>query len=328
MKAIKMKKINYLFALLALGLLGAPTLVQAQGAYDYESFNYPGSTSDQVFGINNRGEVVGIGSGSIPYVYDSKKGSFTDVTPVAGYDDTAVIGISDEGVLVGSVTNFGPDWWLDEASGLIIDNKGASTLFDHPDALLSTQARGVNEEGLVTGFRDMPSHLGFDTIIAFVYDPKRNTFTDIIPESDHGQSIAQGINSKGEVVGSAFFYGAEDPCDPGNTDSFVRYGWLRAKDGTVTYFQINGDRTAARGITDSGTIAGFVDDSTSGLFKGFVTELDGSQCQSITIAAGDLLHFPGAFGTFVGGIKNSGEVVGEYYDATTGLNYGYIAWPQ
>ena len=322
-----MKKKNHLLAVLTVGLLVAPMLVQAQGAYDYESFNIPGSTFDQVFGINNRGDAVGngfIAPDGFPYVYDTKKGMFTPVTPVAGFDDTAVLGISDKGVLVGSVTIFGANSpFDDEVSGLIIDQTGASTVFEHPDAVLFTQARGVNNKGLVTGFRDDPNDL-FAQENGFIYDPKTGTFTDIVPSIF---TIAQGINSRGDVVGSAIFndaFGAPDPC--GSSNTFVRHGWLRTTDGSVTYFSVNGGATSARGITDSGTIAGFVDDPGSGLLKGFVVELDGSQCQSFTIADADLLHFPGSSLTFVGGIKNSGEVVGGYQDGTTSL--GYIARPQ
>lgn len=315
-----MIKKNQLATLIALGTLGAPMLVQAQGAYDYESINFPGSTFDQVFGINDRGDVVGNGTISpdnIPYVYDSKMGAFTNVAPVAGFDDTAVLGISDNGVLVGSVFDGSVD------SGLIIDQTGASTVFDHPDAVLFTQARGVNNQGLVTGFRD-DANDQFAQENGFIYDSKTGTFTDIVPSIF---TIAQGINSRGDVVGNAVFndaFGAPDPC--GSSNTFVRHGWLRTGDGSVTYFSVNGGATSARGITDSGTIAGFVNDPGSGLIKGFVVELDGSQCQSFTIADADLLHFPGAVDTFVGGIKNSGEVVGGYDDGTTSL--GYIARPQ
>ena len=103
-----MKKKNQLLAALAVGLLAGPMVAQAQGAYDYESFNFPGSTFDQVFGINNRGDAVGNGDiapDGIPYVYDTKMGGFTNVTPVAGFDLTSVLGISDNGVLVGSVVD-------------------------------------------------------------------------------------------------------------------------------------------------------------------------------------------------------------------------------
>ncbi|MCK5365486.1 MAG: hypothetical protein KAR22_21065, partial [Gammaproteobacteria bacterium] len=80
------------------------------------------------------------------------------------------------------------------------------------------------------------------------------------------------------------------------------------------------------GITDSGTIAGFVNDPGTFATKGFVVELDGSQCQSIAIADADLLEFPGAVSTVLGGIKNSGEVVGSYEDPTN--IHGFIATPQ
>jgi hypothetical protein len=69
-----------------------------------------------------------------------------------------------------------------------------------------------------------------------------------------------------------------------------------------------------------------VNDPGSGLTKGFVVDLDGSQCQDITIADADLLHFPGSILTVVGGIKNSGEVVGTYDDGLTFI--GFIARPQ
>lgn len=247
----------------------------------------------------------------------SKKGGFTNVTPVAGFDDTAVLGISDKGVLVGSVFDGSVD------SGLIIDQNGASTVFVHPDAVSFTQARGVNNKGLVTGFRD-DANDQFAPENGFIYDPKTDTFTDIVPSIF---TIAQGINSWGDVVGSAIFdgnFGAPDPC--GSSDPFVRRGWLRTQVGSVTYFSVNGGATSARGITDLGTIAGFVNDPGSGLTKGFVVELDGSQCQSFTIADADLLHFPGSSGTFVGGIKESGDVVGNYNDGST--QFGYIARPQ
>ena len=314
-----MNKKKQLLLVVAMGLLAGPIAAQAQVEYDYESFNFPGSTLDQIFGINKRGDVVGNGSidpDGIPYVYDSKKDEFTNVTPVAGFDFTSVLGISDKGVLVGSVDDGSV------ISGLIINKNGASTVFVHPDAVLFTQARGVNKKGLVTGFRD-DANDQFSPENGFIYDPKTDTFTDIVPSLF---TIAQGINSWGDVVGNAIFFvdlGVPDPC--GSTDLVTR-GWLRTADGTVTYFDVNGDSTRARGINDSGTIAGWVIDTGSGLPKGFVVELDGSPCQSFTIADTDLLHFPGSSGTFVQGINNSGDVSGSYDDGAT--SFGFIAQPE
>lgn len=318
-----MSKRIQISAVLAVVLLGGTISAAAQGDYDYQAIDYPGVPITQVFGINQRGDVVGNGFDfvspvAMPFVYDSKKGDFTDVGPVAGFADAAILGIADSGSLAGSVVSLD----LLTESGLYIDQDGSITVFDHPDAVSITAPRGVNNKGLVTGYRDSPDDQ-FSPENGFIYDTKTGTFTDIVPSLF---TIPHGINSKGEVVGSAIFFNADDPCPP-TPGGIVRYGWLRTADGTVTYFDVNGGRTSARGITDSGTIAGFVTDTVSGATNGFVVELDGSQCQSITVAAGDLLEFPGAVATFVGGIKNSGEVVGSYNDAAGNI-HGYIATPQ
>lgn len=314
-----MSKNKHLSVLVALGLLAGPMAVH--GAYEYESISYPGSESDQVFGINNRGDVAGIGTiapNKIPYVYNIKKRTFTDVSPVSGYQFTSVLGISDKGVLAGHVSDGSTD------SGLIINKKGKVTVFDHPDALTATRARGVNNKGMVSGFRDDPNDQFSLPDNGFIYDSKKGTFIDIVPSLF---TIAHGINNRGEVVGSATFNGDFDVPDPcGSNEGFVRRGWLRTKGGTVTYFIVNGGRTSARGISDSGVIAGFVTDPFSGLDKGFVVELDGSQCQSFTIDEADLLHFPGADATYPSGIKNSGEVIGNYFVGSKQV--GFIARPQ
>ena len=254
----------------------------------------------------------------MPYIYNSKKGTFTNVTPVAGFDNTAVIGLADNGTLAGS----GFDVSASVTRGLIIDQKGKVTVFDHPDAASFTQARGVNNKGLVTGFRDSATD---SFIYGFIYDSKKGTFTNIVPSFF---TLPQGINSRGDVVGSATFLdalGYPDPCDPAAPGS-SRLAWLRTSDGTVTYFDVNGWRTSARAITDSGKIAGWASDPRDGTVKGFVVELDGSQCQSILIDDADLLQCPGAAQTFAQGIKNTDEVTG--YCDFDGVDSGFIARPQ
>ncbi len=104
---------------------------------------------------------------------------------------------------------------------------------------------------------------------------------------------------------------------------FVFYGWLRATDGSISYFQVNGDATAARGINDAGSIAGFVDDALK--IKGFVVKLDGSPCQSLTVAGSDLLEFPGFDFLFPEGITNLGVIVGNVMGAN---QHGFIATPR
>jgi uncharacterized membrane protein len=271
-----------------------------------------------VWGINARGDVVGgsgIAGACVPFVYDSKNATFTDIAPVAGYDCTSILGISDSGILAGSVSIDA----IPLRSGLILDKKGNATIFDHPDAVFQTSPRDINNDGLVTGIIDVdePEEL----LRGFIYDSATGTFTDIVPSV---QTIAQGINADGYVVGSATFFDDFGPPDPCGNEGFRRYGWLRAPDGAVTYFDVNGWRTNARDITDPGTIAGWVFDSDTGVTKGFITELDGTQCQSITIPDSDLLALPGGTLTVLQGIKNSGEVVGNDLDG----NQSFIATPE
>jgi len=301
-----MKTINPIYAVLITGLLVVPMVAQAQ--YNYQVIDYPGTPSTQIFGINDRGNVVGNGitdPGSFPFVYNSKKGTFTDVAPLAGYSDTAILGITDSGVIVGSVTS------LDETtrSGFTRDKNGNFTVFSHPNAVSATNVRATNNNGLITGFRDDMSAVG----VGFIYDTQSGMFTDLNPTSFF--TIAQGINSKGEVVGSSNFDAANDPC-PGLGNPFRRYGWLRATDGSVNFFEVNGTHTSARGINDNGAIVGFFFDLDDGKFKGYQAELDGSQCQSITLSDGDVLDFPGSETNFLQGITNSGVIIGSYDDET------------
>jgi hypothetical protein len=274
----------------------------AQAQYEIRLIDHPGASITQVFGINDRGDVTGNGIASpdsLPFVYDPKKDRFTDIAPLAGFDNTSVLGTDDAGNLVGAVT----DGATGVSSGYIRDKKGNFTLFDHPSAISSTNPRAVNNKGLVTGFYDDPVTGGFPK--AFIYDTKSGEFTD--PLGAGLFSIAQGINSKGETVGSSFFLAAGDPCDSGLP--FTSYAWYRNADGDVTYFTVNGLITRARGINDHGQIAGFVLGEGAFSGKGFVVELDGSQCQAITIADEDLISVPGKSIT-AQGINNRGDIVG------------------
>lgn len=301
-------------------MLAASTAAQAQ-SYTYETVDSPSAPNTQVFSINDRGDAVGNGFdnlGSYPFIYDTNSGTFTSVANVAGFDNTAILANSNVGVVGGSVD----DDISGIRSGLILDGQGNATIIQHPDAVTVTQVRGLNNRGLAVGFRDDADPLIFG--VGFIFDPKDGSFIDLIPSL---QTIAQGINSRGDVVGSSIFLPGEDPCDTGFPGT-TRYGWLRTTDGNITYFSVNGLRTSARGISDAGTIVGFTQDPfNTGETKGFITELDGTQCQDITIADEDMLVFPGSSTTFGQGITNSGIVSGTYQDDALVL-HGYIATPQ
>jgi len=316
-----------------LGLFGAivllaPAVALAQAAYEYQLFGYPSAADTQVFGINEEGFAVGNGfasGGVYPFVYNIKNGALTDVANVAGYDSTAFLGISESGRLAGNV------YRGDIEFGLIRNVQGQDTVFSHPDAV-NTEARGINNKGLVSGIRDSEEFPGLPTF-AFLYDPKAGTFTDF---AESATTIAHGMNSQGDVVGSARFlagFGPEDPCPnlPGNPND-KRYGWLRRADGSLTFFIVNGEFTRARGINERRQITGFVDDFSGGaLQKGFVIKLQGTDCQALTVAVEDLLEVPGSFQTNPEGITNSGNIVGiAVVEDLNGIlsSQGFVARPR
>lgn len=313
-----MKK-NKLVTVLAAGLLIGPLVAEAQ--YDYEQIGYPGQAQSSAWGINDNGDAVAQGfdpADSIPFVYSAMDGTITDVAPAPGYLSTSLLGINDAGVMAGSVVS------LDgiTQSGVIRSKDGEYTVFDHPDALSDTSARGINNKGLVSGTRDGED---VEFLAGFIYDSKTGTFTDI----DTGPSfltIAHGINSKGVVVGDSRYLAENDPCGSGAT-GIVRYGWLRKRDGSILYFQLNGQRTNARGINDAGFITGNTLDPFVGDVKGFVIKAPKTNCESISVDTADLLQIPGAVFMFPEGLTNSGDVVGQFFDAS-GAQHGFIAVEQ
>ena len=315
-----MKNKYQLFVAVVSGALALPLTAQAQVTYEYEQVDFPGASATQVFGINQPGVVAGTGftlPESFPFIYDIQEGSFADVDAVAGSAATSVFGINNRGAVVGSVFDSSG-----MTRGFIRDHTGVETVFAHPDATFFTQARGINSRGLVTGFRDS----GFFSV-GFIYDPASATFTDIVPSLF---TIAQGINARGDVVGSAQFSPEQDPCEsPGASG---RYGWLRTQQNAVSYFTVNGMPTSARGVDDSGTVAGFftktaTDETETDERLGFVTVLSGTPCQDITINEEDLLVFPGAKETFPQGITNSGVIAGQFTDQDD-VSHGFIARPE
>jgi hypothetical protein len=324
-----MEKESKVLGILAAGVLFAPTVALAQATYEYQLFGYPGTPDTQVFGINEEGFAVGNGFdfvGVFPFIYDIKNNTFTDVANVAGYDYTSVIGISESGRLAGNVVLGNTEF------GLTRNLRGQDTVFSHPDAV-NTEARGINNQGLVSGIRDSAEDPDIPTF-AFIYDPKKDSFTDF---AESLTTIAHGISSQGDVVGSAFFFtgfGPEDPCPglPGDPD-FRRYGWLRTADGSLTYFIVNGEFTRARGINEQRQITGFIDDFSGGgaVQKGFVVDLDGAACQALTVAAEDLLEVPGSFRTNPEGITNSGNIIGiAVVEDVNGnlVSQGFVAMPR
>ena len=154
----------------------------------------------------------------------------------------------------------------------------------------------------------------------FLYDdPKSNSFTNFLPSPE---TIAQGINSRGDIVGDVFL----NPGGAYTNSPQGFYGFLRHKNGTIVFFNVNGSvRTKARGVSESGAITGWFIDAVTGVQRGFVTSLSGQGgFQSLTTAA--LLDVPGSTATIAEGIDSQGRVCGNWFDASGG-EHGFLATP-
>ena len=286
----------------------------ANAAWQFTSVDFPGAVETNVFGINDSGDAVGYAFDVLsptqihpfPFVYDTNKQTYTRL-PRAFTEDfgTFGVGINNRGDVVG--TFLAPPNGDDH--GFVRSKKGVYTEFTHPGSSF-TDARGINERGLIAGFADDGNFL-----IGFIYDPASNTYVDFLPSPE---TIAHGINNRGDAVGSVFLEAglACAQCPEGF------YGFLRTARGVFTFFRVNGLETRARGLTDSGVIAGFVETDTG--TKSFVTRVGGLPYEALTIPDAQLLEFPGALLTNAEGINNRGDVVGVYLDADFAA-HGFVA---
>ena len=291
-------------------------------AYQFTTVDFPGTTYTQFFGINDTGnglEIVGYGftdplaTISVPFRLSLARGSsiFTPLPLLPGAAVTQTVGINAAGTIVGGA--------FDSAgleSAFVLDEAGGFTVFSMP-SWPNTEARAISGTGLIVGTAYAPDEANKTSSVGFIYNPKQNAFTLILPEVSL-DVVPQSINASGQVVGSIAM--------PNGS----KRGWLRAPNGDITTFMVNGHGTAARGINDSGQIAGYVVDPDSGLIKGFVTTLSGAPgFEAVSISDAELIEYPGAMRTYVEGITNAGTIIGFWSDQPFPSQsfHGFVATP-
>ena len=256
----------------------------AQASYVYKAFENPGATVTRVFGLNGHGELVGADD-SLPgrhafllnhdshVVLDSSGvlGTHTSFARginnlgdiVGGYFDddgnehgfllrhdtlttidvpfvgslgTQLNGLNDSGIIVGV--------WVDSAftvHGFVYQN-GSFAHLDYPDAL-DTYPYGINSRGDIVGNWDTDqSTVGH----GFVFSNGR-IFSFDVPDAVADGTAADGINERGQIVGSYIDL-------DGNSHGFLIEG------STFTTLDCPGaGNTAAWGIDSAGQIAGTCD---------------------------------------------------------------------
>lgn len=272
----------------------AAAAIPASAAYVFNVIDYPGSTFTDVRGVNNSGQITGYtstdGVHNFSFLYSG--GVFTPL-PASPLEPSA-LGMNDSGTIVGT-TNTVPK------QGFIFSG-GAYAFFSRA-GWTNTEARGVNDSGLVTGWSyETDSSGAYTASEGFIFNPATGSFT-AIPIAGSNFVIAQGINTAGQVVGNARF-------TPGGSR-----GWLRDPGtGTISQFQIAGGSTDARGINDAGILAGFVTTATGA--HGWVG----------TSLGYELLDVPGAANTYAEAVNHAGQVSGLWFDAAD-VSHGFIATP-
>jgi probable HAF family extracellular repeat protein len=164
-------------------LLGLLAQVKA-GSYTYITIDEPGSTSTELRGINNAGQIVGESS---LHSFLLSNGSFTPIAVPVAKIFTRVFGINDIGQIVG--------YYQQEISpqnrlhGFVLSG-GIYTTLDVP-AQTVTAATGINNAGQVVGTTYTPFSGG--TTHGFLYSGGSYTTFDM-PGAMFGTG-AHGINS-------------------------------------------------------------------------------------------------------------------------------------
>jgi hypothetical protein len=243
-----MKNVMQHLTRVVVALVAITTAGLAGAAYDFVNLNYEGMTGMQVFGTNDRGLVTGnaffADGPNVPFVYDPKKQTFTELPSLPGCE-LGAMAINNSGVVAGTCS-VSPNL----SDGFILKN-GKYTRFAYPGFACS-EPRGISSTGLVTGYATTTNELD-GTFVGFIYDPARGTFTDIGFPGMYNWIIVQGINARGRAVGNVFLppdYVSEG--SPGGS-----YGFVREPSGLVSLFRVNGQSTYARGINDAGVIVGY-----------------------------------------------------------------------
>jgi uncharacterized membrane protein len=280
--------------------------------YTFTTFNVPDEAPPSacfggtvVYGINNRGNLVGVFGTQQQVPTGCNAGcqlnvgflfahdAFTDVSiPSSPIGYTDLIGINDHGDTVGNDRdcNFNSVQFLRTKDGKIQFLPPVAT------GAVGAGAIAINNAGTMAGsyFDANGSEHGF-IFQGGVYTISAFDYPNAIITAFHG------INDHGVIVGT--FRYADN----------VAHGFVRSADGTLTTFDVPGAAgTFGRGINNDGTVVGHYIDANSVvhgfmLSKGVYTTLD----------------VPGASDTFPEGINDRGEIVGGYNGETA----GFIAKP-
>jgi hypothetical protein len=270
---------------------------------DFTTIAPPRADGVKVGGLNDRGELVGIGypladriDGGFGFLRDRRGRYATFLAPGTGPQSRTVgSDINNQGQIVG---------WSDDGRhsfGYLRDRHGAFEQIEHPNAsgtapdglggeFAGTEVRGINDRGDLVG-----NYAANRTVNGFVRHG-RGTYTAIRPPRAVA-TLLTGINDRGDIVGVYSTIGVDDLA--ANPRAFV-YNRGVYRDITVP----GAVGAFANQINNGQQIAGAYVDG-QGTTHGFVRHRDGDI---------DTVEHPQAsgLGTAVYAINNKGELTGAY----------------
>jgi len=274
--------------------------------FNFITVQYPGVPNTMIWGINNRGDIVGRyrGADMIRHGFIRRNGAFTTIDYPAT-THTYATGINDWGQVVGY--------------GFNLDANGNSTVWKAylwcngqftelmPPGAVDSNAFDINDLGYISGTYDYGD---LNTVYGFVRDPNGNYLTYEVPGSYPGSTYADGLNLLGQVVGE---YADADQ---------VGHGFVRNPNGKFTTIDFSAD-------TGSGLDSINVWDVMVGMYYG----LGGPAVYQSYLRVGSenvplwvpVTPYNGEY-TQANKINDLGQVVG-YYVGYDGVLHGFIATP-
>jgi hypothetical protein len=215
-----------------------------------------GSPLAMANGVNSGGTVVG-GSNNFAFLLS---GANLTTLPIVNTTTVSEIafGVNDAGLVVGQFT----DGNTDTTPGFLLANGKYTILNPVPNATV-TNAQGVNNLGLVTGFYSLDGvhQHGFfynSTTQQFSLPPDPN-----IPNLVLTQFL--GINDNGLAVG---YYQLPDGSQHGFLYNTTTQGYLFLDDPNAATSGLS--ITQITGVNDAGGIAGFYVDAATAIQRGFI----------------------------------------------------------
>jgi probable HAF family extracellular repeat protein len=215
------------------------------------------------------------------------QGTYTQIDEPNAVYGTQVYAIDAAGDMVGAFQDANTDW-----HGFLFSG-GVYTTIDYPGST-STVLTGLNNAGQIVGNVEVPQ-------VGFLYDVATQTFTTI---AYPGATVTfpSSINDAGAIV-----------------------GWYSPHERKINAFELVGSaymtispsprpraQSLATGITQAGTVAGYIETSAN---TGEFLFRNGTY---------QVFSIPGALGSLVEGVNPQGTALVGYYEGPNGYTYGFV----